>query len=673
MSDIKYLSVKGSTYQFHDESAHNTYASLLATYSYLGTYIGVITSIVNNLSDRIDQLDADITTKENDTSGKNYLTIERVGSTPVALKWPKTRTTSNHKSISYKRENDSSWTTISSNTVNTITLNASNPKVYFKGNNDSYNSITLSDGIASGYSSKGKFKVYGDIRSLINSSSFNNISLSSSTTNHFRSFFAGTNVTDASNLQLPSSIRSYCYANMFEGCTSLTSAPSLPATTLANNCYEAMFKDCTSLTSAPTSLPATTLVQECYRQMFMGCSSLLETPNLYATTLAYGCYDSMFYACISLQSVYPLYATTLESDCYSDMFNKCISLSIAPKIYATTLAYGCCARMFYNCHDLEFVNWIGKITNMNTSYFEDWLGGEVEDSGSSYYISRFNGVYLGCDTGTFVNVSDNNFTSDDSGTNGWNVYNSSNAPLIIDPLESQTIYIEKGDQTGTINTTYNINCDDEVSFTGTGNIYLNLNDTLMIYSITYSASVYNIGAGQGTENLGAWLVNNKKNADNITFKIRSNYRKFNPMGNISVIKYKYIDITPTRIDNIGYAPGLFAGAYVVDASKLIMKSGNLDSTKDKYCYHRMFYGCNYLKTAPTLPATTLVQECYRQMFYYCTQLKYIKMTATNISATNCLSYWVYYVPSGGTFVKNTNTTIPTGVSGIPSGWTVQTA
>ena len=34
---------------------------------------------------------------------------------------------------------------------------------------------------------------------------------------------------------------------MFCGCTSLTTAPELPATTLASECYQAMFANCTSL------------------------------------------------------------------------------------------------------------------------------------------------------------------------------------------------------------------------------------------------------------------------------------------------------------------------------------------------------------------------------------------------------------------------------------------
>ena len=38
-----------------------------------------------------------------------------------------------------------------------------------------------------------------------------------------------------------------CYNCMFYGCTSLTTAPSLPATTLANYCYYRMFRNCASI------------------------------------------------------------------------------------------------------------------------------------------------------------------------------------------------------------------------------------------------------------------------------------------------------------------------------------------------------------------------------------------------------------------------------------------
>jgi hypothetical protein len=64
----------------------------------------------------------------------------------------------------------------------------------------------------------------------------------------------------------------HCFERMFYECTGLTTAPSLPATTLADRCYYAMFLGCTSLTTVP-SLPATTLADRCYYAMFERCTS----------------------------------------------------------------------------------------------------------------------------------------------------------------------------------------------------------------------------------------------------------------------------------------------------------------------------------------------------------------------------------------------------------------
>ena len=92
----------------------------------------------------------------------------------------------------------------------------------------------------------------------------------------------------------------FCY--LFNGCSVLTSAPELPATTLAIYCYYAMFCGCTNLTSAP-ELKATTLANSCYYCMFMGCTSLTSAPELKATTLANSCYANMFYGCTKLSTV----------------------------------------------------------------------------------------------------------------------------------------------------------------------------------------------------------------------------------------------------------------------------------------------------------------------------------------------------------------------------------
>ncbi|MBO4332356.1 MAG: hypothetical protein J5875_04245 [Paludibacteraceae bacterium] len=132
----------------------------------------------------------------------------------------------------------------------------------------------------------------------------------------------------------------YCFCKLFENCSSLTQAPELPATTLADGYYFGMFSACTSLTQAP-ELPATTLEHGCYGLMFSGCTSLTKAPELPATVLEYGCYEGMFSGCTSLTQAPELPATTLEHRCYGFMFSGCTSLTKAPELPATTLAEDC--------------------------------------------------------------------------------------------------------------------------------------------------------------------------------------------------------------------------------------------------------------------------------------------------------------------------------------------
>ena len=121
---------------------------------------------------------------------------------------------------------------------------------------------------------------------------------------------------------------------MFCGCTSLTQASVLPATTLANQCYDGMFAGCTSLTKAP-ALPATTLANNCYHFMFLNCTSLTQAPALPATTLTNQCYNGMFSGCTSLKlsstqtgeytQEYRIPTTgtgTIATDALTDMFTS---------------------------------------------------------------------------------------------------------------------------------------------------------------------------------------------------------------------------------------------------------------------------------------------------------------------------------------------------------------
>ena len=145
------------------------------------------------------------------------------------------------------------------------------------------------------------------------------------------------------------------FIKLFENCSVLTSAPELPATSLADNCYYCMFSGCTNLKSAP-KLPAPTLTTCCYNYMFSGCTNLKTAPELPAEVLANQCYDGMFSGCTNLKSA---------------------ELSIE------FLKRGCCSQMFYNCTNLSSVTMLApstEITSSGLSYYLDyWLNNAGTD------------------------------------------------------------------------------------------------------------------------------------------------------------------------------------------------------------------------------------------------------------------------------------------------------
>jgi hypothetical protein len=107
---------------------------------------------------------------------------------------------------------------------------------------------------------------------------------------------------------------------------------------------------------------------------------------------------------------------------------------------------------------------------------------------------------------------------------------------------------------------------------------------------------------------------------------------------------------------------------LISAENLILPATILPAR----CYSSMFYGCTSLITAPELPALTLSSGCYESMFSGCTSLNSIRCLATNIAADGCTSYWLEDVAANGTFIKNEKmASWPTGMHGIPSGWTIK--
>ena len=165
--------------------------------------------------------------------------------------------------------NGSTWTPY--NVGDVITIN-SGEKVYFKA--VGYNSrMATSPENYHKFDFIGQFEASGNVNSLLEEDEY--IARTMSLENRefcYAYLFSGSKLTTAP--ELPATTLAYgCYAMMFNGCLSLTQAPVLPATTLAGFCYYCMFQGCTSLTKAP-ELPAYDLLDNCYAYMFQGCTSL---------------------------------------------------------------------------------------------------------------------------------------------------------------------------------------------------------------------------------------------------------------------------------------------------------------------------------------------------------------------------------------------------------------
>lgn len=190
--------------------------------------------------------------------------------------------------------NNGDWTTLEAGTG--VTFGGSNGNLRLRGTNlkgtsvtGQYSTITFTD-------SNVPVACTGDIRTLLDWNNYTTV-----------------NTENA------------MFIKLFENCSVLTSAPELPATSLAYNCYYCMFLGCTNLKSAP-ELPAEELAYQCYDSMFSGCTNLKTAPELPAKISQRECYARMFSGCTNLKSA-ELSIEFLDRDCCSQMFNNCTNLS----------------------------------------------------------------------------------------------------------------------------------------------------------------------------------------------------------------------------------------------------------------------------------------------------------------------------------------------------------
>ena len=622
-----------------------------------------------------------------------YMTLSALGDGEIVINIPAEVNSSHATSLSYSKDKSTWNETLIDDTAQTINIPVtSGENVYLKGIAKQFGTTSTP---SVKINSNTDINASGNIMSLLYGDDFKDkTSLPEGSQNTFKSLFNGNNrLINAKDLILPATTLTYdCYGGMFWDCKSLITAPKLPATTLADFCYSSMFGNCTALTTAP-ELPATTLSYRCYSQMFQGCTSLTTAPELPATTLADHCYNYMFKDCTSLTTAPELPATTLIDSCYECMFEGCTSLTTAPALPATTLAHSCYAQMFNGCSSLNNITmlatdisasiclnlWVmnvsstgtftkaAEMTSLPTGSSGIPEGWEVKDyggSGGDYSQEYFTITALGDGTITLKSLDRVmpqylNSLSYSKDKSSWDMV-TPDVEFQIPVSNGDNVYFKGiGKQTAySVNSALSINSDCDINASG--------NTMSLLYEDDFKDKTsFPEGSQMTFANL--FLQNiSLISAENLVLPATT----LVPRCYQQMFKACYSLTTAPKLPATTLATRCYQNMF--DDCNVLTAAPELPvTTLADYCYSTMFRYCTALTDAPALPATTLTQGCYSNMFNGCTSLNNITMLATDISKKYCFKDWVSDVSKTGTFTKAAEmTSLPTGNSGIPSGWTV---
>ena len=606
----------------------------------------------------------------------NPLTLEAIGSGTITFK--------NRAAgpVSYRIDNGNVQT-IAAGTDGQISVRAGQ-KVALFGDNATYSPGNEPSNI----SSTTDFYAYGNIMSLINSNNYN----------------TATTLTD-----------SYTFTSLFEGNTKLRSHPTipllLPATNLSEGCYYYMFYGCTSLTTAPV-LPAKTLADHCYYcydYMFYGCSSLN-----YVKCLAEGDVDNFLFTDSWLEGVAPS-GTFVKAPgaSWNKVSSSCIPSGwtvventeepntdpgeegvepVYPDINSTPLTLEAISG-----GTITFQNKAaGNVTYRVGGYAPQTI---APNTNKTIYVTAGQKVSFFGDNKTYANGGTDDdrqskiLCSEDCYVYGniMSLINSKNystttsltEPYTFARLFYQNKHIKNHPSKELLLPAKTVSVACYVSmFDGCTSL-----TTAPELPATALASSCYVSMFDGCTNLTA-----APELPATTLASSCYVSMFNGCTSLTiapelpattVAEYCYASMFRgcTSLTTAPALPATTMARFCYDSmfrgcTNLISAPALPATTLEVDCYARMFYDCTALTTAPDLPAKTLVVNCYYYMFYNCTNLNYVKCLATNISDDNkrWLAAWLWGVAKTGTFVQAAGVIWPTGIStsygGRPSKWTV---
>ncbi|MGI6087130.1 MAG: fibronectin type III domain-containing protein [Kiritimatiellia bacterium] len=495
----------------------------------------------------------------------------------------------------------------------------------------------------------------------------------------FANLFQNCTNLSSAPLLLAANLTNSCCSSMFSGCTRLTNAPVLPSTNLANQCYYNMFSDCSSLTIAP-ELPATTLALGCYAFMFNHCSSLKKAPTLPATTLAPACYRQMFSFCDSLTNVPTLPATTLASLCYQHMFHFCSGLTELPALPATNLAENCYYEMFKACTGIKVytagpgtpwsipsgatpaTNWNYRMFNGTSGDFRD----DPEIGTTYYYVSSelfpAPSAYLTfSSTNTFTvtpptNSWDGTLYCSTDATN-WSSFTTNGATATNNGAGEYKLYLCGA--SNTYITGFDSLFNSGLTITGAGSVACSGNiETLLDYATVADGGhpvmteycflnlFKNCKALVSAPALPAMTLTNSCYLSMFSGCTSLTSAPALPATNLAVSCYRHMFADCTSLTSAPALPASnltsFCYNYMFISCSGLKQAPTLPATTlATSCYDGMFNSCTSLTNAPELPAVNLAEKCYQGMFNACTGLKQAPVLPATALATSCYGHMFY--------------------------------
>ena len=620
---------------------------------------------------------------------QQYLTLDVLSGGTIL--WTESGLTTS-KTISYSKDNGTTWTNIASSTAGTAINVDAGDKVLIKGTNAKYteNNKTKFAAFSGGTAT---FNAYGNIMSLIYGDNFSG-QTSLSQIWALANVFNASNIVSAENLIMPATtLTNYCYRATFANCSLLTTPPELPATTLAEGVYWYMFDNDFALATAP-ELPSTTLTVGCYAGMFHNCTSLTTAPDLSATTLPVSAYTNMFDSCTNLNYI------------------KCLATNISAN-YCTYLWVKSVASRGTFVKNAAMSDWTVGANGIPTNWIIENDGLEpptISCDGESVTLgcndSSYTIYYQLDNVGNFVEYTHAIEITADTIVSAYSELNGESSTTVTETCvyspvqllaptiscDGETVYIVCATQNATINyrldggtyTQYStpivITADTVVDAYSTihGRVSAVVTETCEYNPVHHYENDYltfrivsggticwkSVGTGhtdtiQYNLNNGEWTsitaastppTINVVTGDVIKFKgtntsyakDKSNYASFgkDTSGSTDIGSTAHF-VAEGNIMSLVYGDN-FSGQTAMTGTYnfcSLFKRTNIESAENlvlpsttltNYCYRAMFSWCTHLEIAPQLPATTLSVGCYWYMFEKCAITEAPDLLAENL-------------------------------------------